>query len=90
LLRKLRANRTQAQFGELLGVPKNTVWRWEAGRSKPDRRHASRLAALAAGEGFLADWKLVGSIVWVGDLKAASRAIAKAAERRLRRSGRAA
>ena len=42
LIKRLRGKRTQAEFGALLGAPKNTVWRWEAGQVHPDARYAAR------------------------------------------------
>jgi transcriptional regulator with XRE-family HTH domain len=75
LIRELRGKRTQAEFGALLGVPKNTVWRWEARHVKPDPEHARRLSKLAERERFLADWKLLGSLRVVGDLEEASREV---------------
>ena len=77
LIKRFRGKRTQAAFGELLGVPKNTVWRWEAGRAKPDSEHARRLSNLAERERFLADWKLAGSLPPLGNLEEASQRLAK-------------
>jgi transcriptional regulator with XRE-family HTH domain len=68
LIRRLRAKRTQAEFGELLGVPKNTVWRWEAGQAAPDRERAGRLSRLAERERFMEDWKIEGSLRFLGEL----------------------
>ena len=31
LIRRLRGKRTQEEFAQVIGAPKNTVWRWEAG-----------------------------------------------------------
>ena len=31
LIKHLRGKRTQEEFAQLLGAPKNTVWRWESG-----------------------------------------------------------
>lgn len=75
LIRELRGKRTQTEFGALLGVPKNTVWRWEAGKVVPSRRHADALSRLAAEQGFLGDWSLVGSMELVGSLEEASKAV---------------
>ena len=72
LIKRLRGKRTLAEFGELIGVPKNTVWRWEAGYVKPDAEHADELSRLAERERFLHDWQLVGSVVIVGDLEASN------------------
>ena len=77
LIKRLRGKRTQAEFGALLGAPKNTVWRWEAGQVHPDTRYAARLSALAAREHFLTDWQLVGSMTLLGDLESAKADIAK-------------
>lgn len=68
LIKRLRGKRTQTEFGALLGVPKNTVWRWEAGQAHPDARYTTRLAELAEREHFLTDWQLVGSMTLLGDL----------------------
>ena len=75
LIKQLRGKRTQEEFARLLGAPKNTVWRWEAGNVVPTASYAKKLSALATREGFLANWKAVGSIVWVGDLDAGSKDI---------------
>ncbi len=88
LLKRLRGKRTQAEFGALLGAPKNTVWRWEAGRAKPDGRYTRRLSELAARERFLKDWKLVGSVTYLGDIEEASREISKAFRKAILRSAR--
>jgi DNA-binding transcriptional regulator YiaG len=53
LIKRLRGKRTQAEFGALIGVPKNTVWRWEAGQTCPDARHAAHLSELASTVSFL-------------------------------------
>jgi DNA-binding transcriptional regulator YiaG len=58
LIKRLRGKRSQAEFGALLGAPKNTVWRWEAGQAHPDARYAARLSELAEREHFLTDWQL--------------------------------
>src|SRR5256885_6104354 len=68
-IRQLRGKRTQEQFATLIRVPKNTVWRWEAGYSRPDAERARRLAALAKREKFLRDWRLAGSAVLLGDIE---------------------
>jgi DNA-binding XRE family transcriptional regulator len=77
LIKRLRGKRTQAEFGALLGAPKNTVWRWEAGQVHPDARYAARLSELARREHFLTDWQLVGSMTLLGDLESAKADIAK-------------
>src|SRR5881409_4402854 len=72
-VKKLRAKRTQEEFGKLIRVPKNTVWRWEAGYAKPDAERAERLSRLAKKEKFLQDWKLQGSAELLGDLEEGSK-----------------
>ena len=76
LIKHLRGKRTQEEFAQLLGAPKNTVWRWEAGYTIPAPAYAKKLSAMAAQEGFLSDWKAAGSVVWVGDLDAGAKEIA--------------
>jgi transcriptional regulator with XRE-family HTH domain len=88
LIRRLRGKRTQAEFGALLGAPKNTVWRWEAGHMQPDAHYAARLSALAQRECFLEDWSLVGSMVLIGDLDGAKAEIAKLFRGSLERTAR--
>jgi transcriptional regulator with XRE-family HTH domain len=77
LIKRLRGKRTQAEFGALLGAPKNTVWRWESGQAHPDTRYAARLSELADRERFLTNWQLVGSMTLLGDLESAKADIAK-------------
>ena len=77
LIKRLRGKRTQAEFGALLGAPKNTVWRWEAGQVHPDTRYAARLSELAEREHFLSDWQLVGSMTLLGELESARADMAK-------------
>ena len=88
LIKRLRGKRTQAEFGALLGAPKNTVWRWEAGQARPDARYAARLSELARGEHFLTDWQLVGSMTLLGDLESAKADIAKLFRTSLERTAR--
>ena len=88
LIKRLRGKRTQAEFGALLGAPKNTVWRWEAGQAHPDTRHAARLSELAEREHFLTDWQLVGSMTLLGDLKNARADIARLFRTSLERTSR--
>ena len=76
-IKRLRGRRTQAEFGRVIGVPKNTVWRWEAGRAHPDARRSQRLSRLVKAERFQPDWKLAGSATLEGDLEEGSRLIAK-------------
>jgi DNA-binding XRE family transcriptional regulator len=77
LIKRLRGKRTQAEFGTLLGAPKNTVWRWEGGQTCPDAKYAARLSELARIEHFLTDWQLVGSMTLLGDLESAKVEVAK-------------
>ncbi len=86
LIRMLRGKRSQAAFGGLIGVPKNTVWRWETGSVRPDHANASKLSALARREGFLKDWQLAGSLVLVGDLEQTSNKISEAFKKSLART----
>jgi hypothetical protein len=58
-------------------VPKNTVWRWEAGYAKPDGERSKRLSRLAEKEGFLRDWKLAGSADLLGDIEEGSKHLAR-------------
>jgi hypothetical protein len=89
LIRQLRGKRALAEFGALLGAPKNTVWRWEAGKARPDPSYAERLSELADRERFLHDWKLVGSVRLLGDLDSAKAQIAELFRKSAERSGRA-
>jgi len=77
LVKKLRGKRTLADFGALIGAPKNTVWRWEVGQAQPDATYAERLAELAEREHFLKNWKLAGSMTLIGDLETAKAEIAE-------------
>ncbi|HWC76602.1 MAG TPA: hypothetical protein VG778_04030 [Blastocatellia bacterium] len=86
LIRMLRGKRTQARFGTLIGVPKNTVWRWEAGYAKPLTKHLDVLTRVARAERFLEDWQLVGSVTLIGDLEEGSKQIAGAFKKSLRRT----
>ena len=88
LVRRLRGKRSQQAFGRLLGVPKNTVWRWEADRALPGARNARRLSRLADRERFWDGWNLVGSVKLLGDLEEGSREIAEELVRHLDRSAR--
>jgi transcriptional regulator with XRE-family HTH domain len=76
-VKRLRGRRTLEQFGRLLRVPKNTVWRWEAGYASPDNERSRRLSRLAKKERFLQDWKLAGSATLLGDLEEGSAHLAK-------------
>jgi DNA-binding XRE family transcriptional regulator len=88
LIRDLRGKRSQAEFGGLLGVAKNTVWRWEAGYAEPEAAAVARLTELAERENFLADWHLVGSITRIGNLEEGSRQIAEMIKASLARTTR--
>jgi DNA-binding XRE family transcriptional regulator len=86
LIKMLRGKRTLAEFGELIGAPKNTVWRWEDGRVTPDAEYSNKLSKLADREHFLEDWQLVGSMEIVGDLEQGSKQIADSFKKSLARS----
>jgi transcriptional regulator with XRE-family HTH domain len=86
LIRMLRGKRSQAAFGGLIGVPKNTVWRWETGSVRPDPVNANKLSALARRESFLQDWQLAGSMVLIGDLEAAANQLGEAFKKSLART----
>jgi transcriptional regulator with XRE-family HTH domain len=88
LIKQLRGKRTQAEFGKLLGVPKNTVWRWEAGRATPDAEHYRSLSRFAAGEHFLTGWRLVGSGRILKDLEKGSKGISSELLKSVNRSAR--
>ena len=88
LIKRLRGKRTLADFGALIGAPKNTVWRWEAGQAQPDASYSDRLANLAQRERFLEDWKLAGSMTLLGDLESAKSEIAALFRKSLERSAR--
>ncbi len=88
LIKQLRGKRTQTEFGALLGAPKNTVWRWEAGQAQPDASYVARLSELAERERFLQDWNLVGSMTLTGDLESAKAEIVKLFHHSLERSAR--
>ncbi|HST19848.1 MAG TPA: helix-turn-helix transcriptional regulator [Blastocatellia bacterium] len=86
LIRMLQGKRSQATFGGLIGVPKNTVWRWETGSVSPDPKNANKLSALAHREGFLQDWHLAGSMVLIGEVESASKKIGETFKKSLVRS----
>jgi hypothetical protein len=77
LVKQLRGKRTLSNFGALIGAPKNTVWRWEAGQAHPDATYAERLSELAEREHFLKNLKLAGSMTLIGDLETAKAEIAE-------------
>ncbi len=85
-VKRLRGQRTLEEFGQLLSVPKNTVWRWEAGYTRPNPERARRLSKLAKKEKFLHDWKLAGSAILLGDLEEGSKHLAKHLKPSLARS----
>ncbi|MCI0392840.1 MAG: helix-turn-helix domain-containing protein [Acidobacteria bacterium] len=86
LIKRLRGKRTLTEFGAMLSAPKNTVWRWEAGKSQPDGAYAERLSKLAEREHFLKDWNLVGSMTLLDDLESAKAEIAEMFRQSLERS----
>ena len=86
LVKMLRGKRTQSEFGELIGAPKNTIWRWEAGRVRPDEEYSNKLTELADEERFLEDWQLAGSAEIIGDLEEGSRGAAKLFKQSIARS----
>jgi transcriptional regulator with XRE-family HTH domain len=88
LIKLLRGKRTQDDFARLIGAPKNTVWRWEAGYASPAAAYIKKLTAVAEQEGFLSDWSPVGSITWVGDLEKGAKEIALEFSRTLGHSSR--
>lgn len=88
LIKRLRGKRTLAEFGALLGATKNTVWRWEAGKSQPDDAYAGHLTELAEREHFLGDWNLVGSMTLLDDLESAKAEIAELFRQSLGRTAR--
>jgi len=90
VIKLLRGKRTQEEFARLLGAPKNTIWRWEAGYAVPAAAYVKKLAHLAGQERFLSDWEPVGSITWVGDLEEGSRQIALRFSRVVAKPGRSA
>jgi len=86
LIRRLRGKRTQAEFGRVLGVPKNTVWRWEAGAVAPDPDNARRLHRLAERELFQRSFKVAGSLKIIGGRPAAPRGLSREILRSLERT----
>ncbi len=88
LIKQLRGKRTQAEFGRLLGVPKNTVWRWEAAQVVPNPEHQERLSELADQEHFESEWTLAGSMIILGDIEEASKEISHEIQEGLERSAR--
>lgn len=76
-IRRLRGNRTQEEFGKLIRLPKNTIWRWEADYARPDARRSKLLAAIAKKEGFIPDWTIADSAVLLGDLEQGSKLLSR-------------
>jgi transcriptional regulator with XRE-family HTH domain len=76
-LKNLRGKRTLKEFGVVLGVAKNTVWRWEAGRVKPSEDQMKKLNELAEKQGYWDQWQLKGSAILAGDLDEASAELKK-------------
>jgi len=76
-IKRLRGRRTQAELGKLLHVPKNTVWRWEAGYARPEAERSRRLTRIAKKQQFAEDWVLAGSAVLLGDLEEGSKHLAR-------------
>jgi transcriptional regulator with XRE-family HTH domain len=76
-LKNLRGKRTLEEFGAVLGVAKNTVWRWEAGRVKPSEDQMKKLNELAEKQGYWDQWQLKGSAILAGDLDEASAELKK-------------
>ena len=72
----------------MLGVPKNTVWRWEAGQVVPNQEHQERLSKLADQEHFESEWTLVGSMIILGDIEEASKEISREIQEGLERRAR--
>jgi len=90
VIKLLRGKWTQEEFARLLGAPKNTIWRWEAGYAVPAAAYMRKLSKLAVQERFLSDWEPVGSITWVGDLEEGNRQIALHFSRVVAKPGRSA
>jgi DNA-binding transcriptional regulator YiaG len=88
LIKRLRGKRSLTEFGLLLGAPKNTVWRWEAGKTRPLSTYAARLSRIAEREHFLKDWKLAGSMTLHGDLESANEEIAALFRKSIERTSR--
>ena len=68
LIKRLREERTQAEFAELLGAIEEEVELWESGQEEPNAEQMKHLSELAEREHFLRDWKLAGSGVLRTDL----------------------
>lgn len=68
LIKRLRDERTQAEFAELLGATVEEIELWESGQAAPNAKQMELLSGLAEKECFLRDWKLAGSGVLRTDL----------------------
>jgi transcriptional regulator with XRE-family HTH domain len=68
LIKRLRDDRTQAEFAELLGAAVEEVEHWESGQAAPNAKQMELLSGLAEKEHFLRDWKLADSGVLRTDL----------------------
>ncbi len=68
LIKRLRDERTQAEFAVLLGAAVEEVELWESGQAVPNAGQTEYLFELAEKERFLRDWKLAGSGVLRTDL----------------------
>jgi transcriptional regulator with XRE-family HTH domain len=88
LIRMLRGERTLTRFSQLLGLSKQTVSDWEAGRARPGPEQARLLSELAKQERFLSDWQLAGSMELVGDLEEGSREAVELFKQSIDRSSR--
>lgn len=88
LIRELRGNRTPADFGALLRASRNSVSRWEAGKTQPDAACSERLSQLADQEHFLKDWNLVGSVTLLDEPENAQAEIAALFSKAIERSAR--
>lgn len=87
-IKRLRGKRTLTEFGAMLGAPRNTIWRWEAGKSQPGKTYAERLSELAGRERFFVEWSLAGSMTMLGDLGSAKAEIAAMFRHSIERSAR--
>ena len=76
-IKRLRGRRTQAELGKIIKVPKNTIWRWEAGHARPDAERSRRLNQIAKKERHIHNWNVEGSAVLLGDLEEGSRHLAR-------------
>ena len=70
LIKRLRGNRTHAEFALLIDVVSEDILLWENGESKPNAEQTKKLSELAEQEQFLKDWKLAGSGELIKDWEA--------------------